>query len=68
LLDFTIDYKLQNQGAAKRNHNGIEYRVHTMALVIITLSLLIISPVVSADNLAHLKGYWQRQEDGGRAK
>jgi hypothetical protein len=43
---------------------GINYSVHIKALIIATLSLLLISPVVRADQFDQLKGYWQCQEEG----
>ena len=48
----------------KKFYAGINYKIHTLPLIVTTLSLLIISPSAWADSFAQLKGYWQCQEDG----
>jgi hypothetical protein len=48
----------------KEVHNGMNSRVHTLALSIATLVLLHIQPLASADEYTQLKGCWQCQEDG----
>jgi len=48
----------------KKFYAGINHKIHTLPLIVTTLSLLIISPSAWADSFAQLKGYWQCQEDG----
>jgi len=48
----------------KKLHDGIDVRVHTLILAIITLVLLFIQPLAFADNYAQLKGCWKCQIDG----
>lgn len=48
----------------KKRHNGMNSRVHTLALSIATLILLLIQPLASADDYTQLKGCWQCQEEG----
>ena len=48
----------------KKLYNGINSRVHTLALAITTLVLLLIQSLAFANDYTQLKGCWQCQIDG----